>query len=186
MEKIMRNLLHMLIGSMIILGLLLVPKPISLLILFYVFLLALFVSFLSLKIKIPVLEKILKKLGKKEEKNFPGKGFIFLIAGCGVTAKLFSLEIALASIGIITFADPAMALSKKVLKNSLLIRLIGAVVSFFVASIFVSPLYAMVASPVAVIVEAIRIKFKESEIDDNFIIPVAVGTVLTLLKFFGI
>lgn len=179
----------MLFGSIIIIGLLLVPRPLSLIILFLVFVIAVLMSILSLKIKIPVLNTILKKLGKKEEAKFPGKGFIFFLAGCLLTAKLFPLDITLASIAVLTFADPTASLARKVLTKKSYKSfkgfpgVISCIVAFFVAFLFVPAIYALTATLSGTLVESFRIKLGQSEADDNLFVPLASGTSLYILRF---
>ncbi|MEM2604973.1 MAG: hypothetical protein QXI41_00195 [Candidatus Pacearchaeota archaeon] len=190
MEKsIIRHSLHMLFGAIIMITLIVVSRPLSLIMLFLLFLIAVLLSLLSLKIKIPLLNEILKKLGKKEEAKFPGKGFVFFLAGCLLTAKLFPSDIALASIAVLTFGDPTASIARKVLtkkfykKHKDFAGLLGCIVAFFVASIFVSIVYAAIAAIVGMLVEALRIKIGEDEADDNLFVPIATGTSLYVLRF---
>ncbi|MEM4703170.1 MAG: hypothetical protein QXP53_01665 [Candidatus Pacearchaeota archaeon] len=191
-KKITRQILHMIIGTLIIIGLILVERPLSLVILFLSFLAAVLLSLLARKIKIPIIICLTNKLGKKDEEKFPGKGLIFLLAGCLLTAKLFPLDIALASIAVLTFGDPTTCLARKALtkkpyKKDRVFKgfagIIGLVVSFFVAFFFVSSLYAAVAAIAGMLAESIAIKVGQNDADDNLIVPLASGTVLYLLRF---
>jgi len=189
-HKITRQLLHLVIGIVILIGLLLVERPLSLIILFVVFLVSVLLAILSRKIKIPGLYSVITRLEQREdEKKFPGKGFIFFLAGCLLTVKLFSPDIALASIAVLTFGDPIAnitrrALTKKPKRGKHLIgNIFGLIVSFFFAMIFISPVYAGIAAFIGMAAELIYIKLGQSQTDDNLIIPLAAGTAVYFFKY---
>lgn len=188
-KNIPRQILHMLVGTIIIIGLLLVPRPLSLIILFLIFLISVLFSILAKKIRIPIINELITKLGKKGEEKFPGKGFVFLIAGCLLTAKLFPLDIVLASVAVLTFGDPTASLARKALTKKFhkgfkgFAGILGFVTSFFAALLFISPLYAAVAAIIGMLVESLAIKLGQSDADDNLIVPLAAGTALYVLRF---
>ncbi|UCD20751.1 MAG: hypothetical protein JSW08_03180 [archaeon] len=193
-HQVLRQVLHMIIGAAVIVGLLLVPRPLSLIILFGIFLIAVLLSLLSRKWKIPGVNYFLSTIGKEDEKKFPGKGFIFFLAGCLIAVKLFPIDIALAAIVVLTFGDSIANLTRKLLvrKSKRLFKnfkgsIVGLVVSFFVALLFVPVAYAGVAAVIGMLSESVAIKLGEGEADDNLIIPLAAGTALYVLRFvFGV
>ncbi|MEM2956047.1 MAG: hypothetical protein QW041_00505 [Candidatus Pacearchaeota archaeon] len=156
--------------------------------LFFLLIFGLIISILSLKYKIPVIRECLKIFEKPRYiKTFPGKGVLFLIAGCLFVLKFFSQEIALASITILAIGDPVSHLvsgnfKEKILKKkSLSGFILSVMLSSITASIFVPFGYALIAAIAAMISEILIIKLGEDPIDDNIIIPAVAGTVLYLL-----
>lgn len=190
--KISRQLFHIVVGLTIILLILMFERETILIILFLAFLITVLISIISTKIKIPIVNWFIEQLERDSEKNFPAKGVIFFIAGCLLTFKLFSQDIALASIAVLTFGDAISTLAGflgqkykhkpfskfKTLHGTIL----GMVVSFLVALIFIEPLLALTAAIIGMIAEAISIKLGETEADDNLIIPLASGTACYLLR----
>ena len=188
-SKIIRPILHILVGVAVILLLLFVPRPLSLIILFLIFLISVLFSIIAIKNKVPIISSLAKKLGKEDEKKFPGKGFIFLFAGALLTAKLFPQNIALASIIILVFGDSTASLSRKAWGEKFRKGFkgfagifTGLVISFFVALLFVPAIYAGIGAIIGMLAEAISIKLGQSDTDDNLIIPLAVGTVLYIIS----
>jgi len=187
----MRQILHMLIGTIIIIGLLLVPRPLSIILLFIIFLVSVLFSILARKNKVSIVDFFIKNIERKnDEISFPGKGFIFFFAGCLLAVKLFPLDIALASIAILTFGDSIANMTRKVypIKNNGIFKnfagsFVGLVVSFFAALIFVSPIYAGIAAIIGMLAESVYIRLGQSNADDNIIVPLAAGTALYVLRF---
>ncbi|MBI5148238.1 hypothetical protein HZA33_01010 [Candidatus Pacearchaeota archaeon] len=154
-------------------------------------------SLVSIKYKIPGIYFMLKKFEKPQYLHrFPGKSVLFFVAGCLLVLKLFPENIALASIVILTFADPTSFLvgsfgnikHKKPFNRFKNVEgtLAGIIVSFIAASFFVSMLDALLTSVVAMLAEAFVIKLGDDIIDDNFFVPVIAGTVLYVLARLGI
>ncbi len=172
-------------------GLLLVPRPLSTIILFIIFLISVLFSIIIKKKGFFLTNVFLKNFEiKPDEVSFPGKGFIFFFAGCLLAVKLFPLDIALASIAVLTFGDPIANMARKVYKGkksrlfkNLAGSFVGLVVSFFAALVFVSPVYAGIAAIVGMLAESIYIKLGQGNADDNIIIPLAAGTALYVLRF---
>jgi len=190
-SRVGRQLFHMVMGILIILGLIFVPRPTSLIILFILLVISLILAIFLRRFKIPFINYFIDRLEKKgDEKKFPGKGFIFLLAGSLLVAKLFPMDIALASIAILTFGDATANLTRKAIPikkrgifKNMTGTLVGIIVSFFAALLFIIPLYAIIAAAIAMFVESLAIKLGESEADDNIIIPLVAGTVIYILKF---
>jgi dolichol kinase/membrane-associated phospholipid phosphatase len=123
-------------------------------------------------------------------KEFPGKGPIFFMLGCMISSLIFPKDIALASIIILGVGDSVShvigkyfgktkhPLSQKLLEGSL----IGAATAFLFALLFVNTWEAFLAAFIAMSVEAIDIKVGNNLIDDNLLIPITAGLVITLLR----
>jgi len=190
--EIVRQLFHLILGIIIILLILFLEKESVLIILFLAFLLMTFLALLSIKIKIPVFSWFIEKLGREQEKKFPAKGAIFFLAGCLLTFKLFTPDIALASITVLTFGDAISTLAGfygQKYRNRPFSRfktiygtIIGVVVSFLIALLFIEPIYAATAAVFGMLIESLAIKLGETEANDNLIIPLAAGTACYLLR----
>ena len=149
-------------------------------------------SFLSLRLKIPVVNFILNHFEReKEQNNFPFKGMIFFLSGCLIAIKLFTKDIALASIMILTLGDSTSLLfgtflGKTKLKFNNLKKLEGILAGIFFAFLgslfFVNITESFFSSLIAMIVEGAGLKIGVSDIDDNLIIPLVAGTVIYLIR----
>lgn len=190
--EINRQLFHIAIGAIIILLILMVERETALIILFLAFLITVLISIISTKIKISIVNWFIEKLERDNEKKFPIKGAVFFMAGCLLTFKLFSQDIALASIAVLTFGDAISTLASFLGQKykhkpfskfkTLYGTILGIIISFLIALIFIEPLLALTAAIIGMVAEAISIKLGETEADDNLIIPLASGTSCYLLR----
>ncbi|PIO03083.1 hypothetical protein COT48_06280 [Candidatus Woesearchaeota archaeon CG08_land_8_20_14_0_20_47_9] len=154
------------------------------------------ISMLCKRFKIPFFSWVLKMVEEpKQTMIFPGRGALFFLLGVIMVLSIrhFTLDIALASIAILTVADPVshlvgvqfgrikhpLSLNKLVEGN-----IAGAIVGFFAAMRFVTPLEAGVASITAMIVEALEVEVNHQAIDDNLLVPLAAGTAIYLLRLY--
>lgn len=105
--------------------------------------------------------------------------------GITLTLLIFPTSIAYAAIAVLTLGDSFAAIFGKVLGKTPLIftrkkRLEGTICGFTPAflgsTIFISPVNALFAAAVGMLVEGLP-----THIDDNLVIPLSVGTVLTLI-----
>ncbi|MBT3297679.1 hypothetical protein HN385_02050 [archaeon] len=153
-------------------------------------------SFILTSVRIPLVADFLDLFQREEErKTIPGKGAIFFFTGTLLAIKLFEKDIAMAAIMIMTVGDSISHIvgrsfgkirnfingdNNKLLEGSLF----GAISAFLAAMVFVNPLEAFVASFVAMFAELAEVKFGESIIDDNLLIPLVAGTVIVLMRMF--
>lgn len=187
-----RKILHVMIGIGALL--LLIHNLITSLIIFIVFIICVFLSLLSLKFKIPIVSFLLDNFERSEEKNrLPGRGFLFSIAGSLLALQLFERNIALASITILTFADPISHLVGKLFgrtkffldkRKNIEGHIAGFIVSSILALFFVPPVLAISGSLIAMLFESIVIEIQKIQLDDNLIIPLAAGTTMFLIVKF--
>lgn len=187
--ELKRKVLHIMVG--IVALFLLIYNIITPLIIFIILIIGILVSLLSLKFRIPVISWFLDNFGRIEEKNMlPGRGIIFAVAGSLLALRLFDLNIALASITILTFADPishligkAFGKTQSPLDKSKNIEghIAGAIISALFAMFFVSPLLAIAGAIIAMLFESIVIEIQKIQLDDNLIIPLAAGTAMFLI-----
>jgi dolichol kinase len=174
--------------------LLLIYNIITPLIIFIILTIGIFVSLLSLRIKIPIISWFLDNFERNKDKNrLPGRGIIFAVAGSLLALQLFERNIALASIMILTFSDSTSLLigkyfgkTKSVLNQNKNIEgtIAGILISSIFACFFVPFYLAFVGSLIVGIFELLTIRIQNIKIDDNLIIPLAAGTAMSLILRF--
>ncbi len=191
-QEIGRKILHVLIGIfailMVVYG---VFTPLVIFVLMFVFILF---SLFSLKYEIPVAHFFLSRFERDRERNqLPGKGFLFAILGVLLSIELFEYDIALASIIILTFADPISYFVGKHIgrtrhfldgRKNIEGNIAGFIISSAFALFFVNPVLAIAGSLMAMLFEALIIEVQNIELDDNLIIPLAAGTTMFLIRAF--
>jgi dolichol kinase len=201
-DEITRQIMHIILGLLIICIILLFPRDISLIILFIFFCFSILLSILIVVYRpithFPFIGFFLQHISRDvDRKKFPAKGLIFFLAGSIIVLKLFSLDIALASISVLTFGDSVSTLTglfgKARYKLKLFSRfktfygtILGIIASFFISLIFIDITYALIASVFGMLAEAVSIKLGEEEADDNFIIPLVAGTAVFLARLVGV
>jgi len=190
--EIGRQLIHLLIGLIIILSYLIIEKSVLLLILLFILILAIISSIVSKNVKIPFIGFLLARFERDHNKNFPGKGFIFFMGGAMLVIKIFSQDIALMSLIVLTFGDSVSTLAglfggkyKRDPFNkykSLYGTIAGILVSFLIGLLVVNAFESAIASIMGMVAEAISLKLGEQEADDNLIVPMVAGTALYLFR----
>ena len=195
--EIGRSVIHILAGTLIIL-LSIKFRPFISWILLAALIVGILLSILSLKFKIPLIYQLLKTFEKpKYMKIFPGKGVLFFVAGCLLVLKIFSQQfnIAIAAIAILTFGDSishivGISIGKINHKSPFSEfkkvegTLFGILAAFIAASFFVKPVYALIASAIAMFAEALTLRLGGDNVDDNMVIPIIGGTIIYLLTLF--
>ena len=138
------------------------------------------------------MQHIIQNLERDENlKKFPGKGIIFYFIGVFLVLTFFPLDIAMAAILVLAFADsvghlygikfgkiPHPFISTKFLEG----WIIGLIAGFVGAFIIVPWPQALAASFFAMLVEGIEIKIGLEEIDDNLIIPLIAAIAIWVVK----
>lgn len=123
----------------------------------------------------------------ESEKNLPGKGAIALTFGLFLALYLFPLQIAKTCIIILALGDAGSAIIGKYFgkikpfknnKRTLEGSLGGFILASIGATIYIPAIPAIIASAIAMISEY----FETEWLDDNIIIPVISGIVLSLLS----
>ena len=191
--ELKRQLVHVLLG-LLVLVLALKDREFTLWFLLVLILIGVLLSLLQLKFRFALVESLLGKFEReKYRKRFPFKGALFFLTGCLLVLKIFSFDIALASIAILTFSDSVSHViglygrRKNPLNTTKNVE--GAFAGFVAGTIagafFVPFLLALFASLASMFAEALSFKLQEEDVDDNVIIPLVAGTVIFLLqKFF--
>lgn len=190
--ELKREILHILVGIGALF--LLIYNIIAPFMIFIILSICVLLSLLSLKFKIPLVNFFLDNFERaKDRKQFPGRAFLFAIAGSLLALQLFPRNIALASIVILTFADPISHITGKLFgktksfidsRKNIEGHISGFIVSSLLAMFFVSPLLAISGSLIAMLFESIIIEIQKIELDDNLIIPLAAGTAMFLIARF--
>ena len=152
-------------------------------------------SYLSKKIKIPIIHNLLEIFERKEElKKFPGKGMIFYFVGVYLSLLLFTKEIAMASIMVLALGDSVSHLfglhfgkiKHPLSKTKFLEGTIAGFLAGFIGALVILSLSrwyeALLASLAAMIVEAIEIKIGAEQVDDNLIVPLVAGGVIWVIR----
>ncbi|MCG2718553.1 MAG: SEC59/DGK1/VTE5 family protein [Nanoarchaeota archaeon] len=156
-----------------------------------IFFIGLVASLLSCKYNIPGVYWFLKNFEREKDiKTSPGRGVLTYMGGAILTLILFEEKIALAAIMILAVGDSISHLvGKHFGKRKYLVtskkHLEGTVAGIFfaslVASLFVGSKMAFIGSLAAMIFESIEMKLGKNIIDDNLIIPLVAGIVMSLL-----
>ena len=187
-----RQLFHIFLG--IVLVIFLVYGFIDKQIILITIIIGLVLSYLSKKIKIPIIHYLLEKFERKEEiEKFPGKGIIFYLTGVYVALLLFSKDIAMASIMVLALGDSVSHLYglhygkiKHPLSKTKFLEgtIAGFVAGFIGAFVFLPWHEALFASLAAMIIEAIEINIGTQQVDDNLIVPFVAGAAVWVVRLF--
>ena len=193
-QELRRQFFHLTLGLIIIF---LITKGIlSSLSIFLITVSGLILSYIQKQIKLPLITQILNIFGRVEENQaFPGKGAFYFFLGVLLTLQLFPLDIALASIMILTLGDslshivgaaigqtnnPLKTGSKKLIEGSIF----GATTAFVGALLFIPIHEAFIASILAMTAELAELKFGNNILNDNILVPLTAGTSIVLLRMF--
>jgi len=181
MLELRRQIAHLLFG--ILLVLLIYFDIIGFEVVGVLFIISLLIPYFC---KIRHFNKFVYYLERESETNsFRAKGLVFYLLGVFFSLILFDKNIALASIIILAVGDSISAIkgrvkhpfnNKKYLEASVLAWLISG----FIASLFVPFYISYIASFVAMFIESFDLK--KLKIDDNLIIPLIAGLVMTLIQ----
>ncbi|MFP4112140.1 MAG: diacylglycerol/polyprenol kinase family protein [Candidatus Woesearchaeota archaeon] len=179
-----RQTFHLAYGFIVIASLYVIKQEIMAAILGFLIIFGILISLICKKRQIPFISYMLELFGREKETNImPGKGAITTTTGFFISVLIFSKDIALASIAILTFGDAISTIigkklgTTKICNKSLEGTVSGIIVSAIACS-FITPLFpAIIASTIGMLSELIDLKF----IDDNILIPMLSGITLTLI-----
>ena len=187
-----RQIFHILLGLVIVI--LLVYGFLSDEIILGLILIGILLSFLSKRIKIPIIHNLLQRFEREKEiRKFPGKGTIFYLIGVYISLLLFPREIAMASIMILALGDSISHLYglhygriKHPLSSTKFFEgtIAGFIAGFIGAFVFLPWHEAFFASLAAMIAEAVEIKIGTEQVDDNLIVPIVAGAVVWVVRLF--
>lgn len=180
-QEVERQLFHLGLGVAIVL--MFYFKLLTVLELFIILVIGVVLAVIASKWKIPFINWFLKKF-EREKVRFPGEGATFYIFGCFLVIGLLPRDIAFASIMVLAVGDSLATLigasigRKKIRNKTLEGSLAGFITAFFAAMIFVNASMAFLGALVAMIFEAVEIKFFGKTVDDNLFIPVIAGIIM--------
>ena len=128
------------------------------------------------------------KIFDRDDAVVPGQGMITFVGGSLIVLYLFSFNVALASIMVLTLGDSFCHLGgkgriKNPFNNTKNIEgiLIGTLIAMFGASLFVPIFKAFFGSLIAIGIESLDLKFNGRNIDDNLFIPLIAGIVIAFM-----
>jgi len=184
-----RKILHLVFGLLIAsaIFLVLLDKAGMLAVLFA----GISISLISKKANIPLISWFLDRFERENVKDkFPGKGTIYFFAGTTLALFLFTKDVAAAAVIILALGDSFAPLVgqfgriKHPLDKYKSIEgvIAGIVAASAGASLFVSLPEAIIASTAAMIAEGMRIVAWNEKLDDNLVIPLVAGAVITLMR----
>ncbi len=190
--ELRREILHILIG--IVSLFLIIYNIVTPFIIFIILIIGVLFSLLSLKIRVPLISWFLDNFERGKDKNrLPGRGIIFAVTGSLLALQLFERNIALASIIILVFDDPASHLVGKLFgrtkspinkTKNIEGHITGAIISSLMAMFFVPPVLALAGALAAMLFESVIIEIQKIQLDDNLIIPLTAGTAMFLIMRF--
>jgi dolichol kinase len=143
----------------------------------------LFLSYLSLHYKLPMVNWFLEKFERKNA-EFPGEGAFFLVLGVTIVTVFFPSKIALASVMILALGDSfahllGKAYGKRPFADKTLFgTLSGIVFGFFGALFFVDIGTAFLGSFFVMFFEAFNLKVLGIKINDNLFIPLVSSIIM--------
>lgn len=147
-------------------------------------------SWLTARGKWPWLARLLQLVERPRKYDFPGSGAFYLLLGVGLTILAYDVKIAYASILILAMGDSFNHLyESRVPKNwnlpwnrrkSLRGIIFGVVAGTFAAQFFVPVIPALFASSTAILLESYPWRVGKFFLDDNLIVPLTAGAVLTI------
>jgi undecaprenyl-diphosphatase len=140
---------------------------------------------------VPLVSRVLHFFEREKDlKIFPGKGPFFFVLGSLLSLLFFERQIALASIAIMAIGDAVATIAGHYFgkyKNPLnqLKHLEGTVLAIIASTVaaftFVPFHLAFIGSVAGIVFESLTIRFIGSVIDDNLLIPIVAGIVMTAL-----
>lgn len=179
-----RQVFHVVFG--ILLVYLLYIGVLNLLYMFALLLIGILLSFMSKRYKLIFVEWFLRNFDRKGE-ILPGYGALTYLLGSIIVVGLFSNEIALASILVLAFGDSFSHLGrfgkvKNPFSNAKFLEgtIWGIIAGTLAAKLFASWEAAFFGSLIAMSVEGFELAIFKKKIDDNLLIPITAGLVMSL------
>ena len=157
----------------------------NLMYLLYLLLIGLIISLVYMKREIKIIKWFLERFDRKE--GIPGRGAITFLIGVILSLLLFEKGVALASIMILSLGDSICHLGrfgkiKHPFNENKYIEgvLAGIIAGGLGAAIFVGFSIAFFGSLIAMVFESFEIEILEKKLDDNIMIPIIAGIVMSI------
>ena len=191
--ELKRQLFHMATGVIVACSIYFLEKTIVMILFSSIIIIGLILSHISKTKKIPIIDWILDKFERqKDSKKFPGKGAFFFMLGALISILLYGNEIAYIAVLILAIGDAATTIGGKIFGQTKHIHskrktIEGSIVGIsttYIALLFLTslnPLNAFIVSIAFGVVESIIYRINNYEIDDNFVIPIVCGFILSIL-----
>ncbi len=155
------------------------------------FCIGLFASIYATNHKIPGVDWLLRNMEREKDlKILPGVGAVMLLGGALLALLLFDKNIALASITILAVGDSVSPIigssigrirhpfnKERFIEGTIA----GIIMSAVCCLLFVGLGPAVIASTIAMAIESLELKFYGETIDDNLLIPVIAGVILSFI-----
>jgi len=189
--ELRRQTAHLGIGTLIVL--LLKLQLMNSRILFFITFIGGILVLVARKMRVPLVHELLEYFERPHHMaRFPGRGSFFLVLGAALATLIFEKNIAMASIMIMAVGDSVTNIVGRhfgKIKNPFNQKknIEGTIVSILastLAALFFVPLWpAFIASAIAMAIESIDIGIKrfEMELDDNVVIPLVAGALMTIM-----
>lgn len=185
-RELARKFFHIFFGTLILFLIYILGTKDSFYLIFAFTIIGIILGYLIKKgLKIKPLTTIISFVEREHEKHFPGKAAIMFFLASLVVLVLFQQEktIAIAILAVQVYADGFAAIyGKKFGKIKIFDKKTAAgtstffIISFFCLFLFFNPIYALILSLIATIIEALPI-------DDNFGVPIGLGIMIKLIQF---
>ncbi len=192
-RELRRQVMHILVG--VITAALVYFEILRPFTVFLLLIVGVLISFLSKRVRIPLVAQFLDVFEREEQRfTFPGRGVIFFFIGVLLVLRLFPRDIALAAILVLALGDSISHIiggqfgqtknifngdSRKLLEGNI----VGALVGFVGALIFVPLPEAFFGSCVAMAAEMMQFDLNQRQVDDNIIVPLVAGTTMLLVRY---
>jgi len=153
-------------------------------------LIGLLLSVISQYKKIPILGDFLKMFDRPRDENFPGRGAFWFLTGVFLSFVFFDVKIAYAAILIMSVGDSLNHIFPRDILNfhtpwnprkNWIGVVIGIISGAFAAQFFVPTGLAFIAATISILLETVTLKIGDFYLDDNIIVPLTAGTILTFL-----
>jgi len=142
--------------------------------------------------KVILVSWFIDKFGKKDE--FPGQGMIFFIFSALIIYLVFPVNVALASIIILTIGDSISSVFGRLFgriripfneEKHIEGRLLAIILCMFIMHYLLNfqIVIAFIVSFASILIESVKFKFGKIVIDDNFILPFFSAILLTILIY---
>lgn len=183
-----RAVFHLCAGLAVIIFTILLTTDIMLPLLGTIVVVGIMLSLLCRRYKLPVIETFLTYFERaKHRKEHPGRGPILLFLGCFIALFFFDIRIALASIMVLAVGDsftnifgPFGKMKTKMHKKKFLEGTIAGIIGATLGAMLFVPLWiAFVSTLIAMFAELADLS--KYYLDDNIVIPVIAGLLMTLL-----
>lgn len=141
--------------------------------------------------RLPMISWVLKTFERERDiRNWPLKGSVFFIIGALLASLFFSKEVAFVSVLMLAVGDSASTLIGRPLGSlkhfhnpfkTLEGTIAGSFAAYVAAAFFVPINMAVVGAVVFGIVESFDFRGRHMYFDDNIVVPLAVGLVISLI-----